>query len=664
MKTIYINGNSLTIEEYHLIVKEQAIVALDEDVKKRVKKSADYLEDIFNNNKIMYGITTGVGAFKDKIISGKANQKLQENIIMAHLVGVGEHFSRQVVRGAMLIKANSVAKGYHGVRVSILETLLALLNNQVHPVVPQKGSVGATGDLIPGAYIIEVMIGRGKAEYKGQILDAAQTLQEIGISPVQLNTREGKALTVGTSVMTAVAALNVYEAHKILKVADIAAALSTEGMKCITEALDPRIQETRPFHGQINTAENCKKLLVGSELIWYTNKDLFEILEKIAKEISVPEFDTALKGLKSQKSYTEIYNFLIMVNEDLITNQQIKVSFSKLKTVAGSIQNIFQARSIIQETKDITEKIADTALIELGQCLKQYLDHMIGFCELIQRLLDVNELKKDQLEQKIGRTRIAILINSLFQLPKGPESYTIRCIPQVSGPAKDAWNFIKEYVEIEMNCANDFTQVFPEADVCLTGGNFHGQTIAMAMDFLKIAVAALGSISERRVFKMLDRRLNEILPANLLSRKSSESGLNLGLTYIQFTAAALVSENKILCHPAAADSIPTASNSGDHVSMGTIAARKAQELIENLWYILAIEFICACQGIDLRFEEFDCKLKLGNGTGIAYTEFRKGINKLEEDGIEIGLEIEKAKKMIRSEQFIQRIEDSVGVIAI
>ncbi|MEM3731779.1 MAG: histidine ammonia-lyase [Candidatus Bathyarchaeia archaeon] len=502
MHEIQINGETLTIEDVVKVAREKTRVALSEEAKRRVKKSREILEKLVRENRVIYGLNTGFGALSDKKILPEEEKQLQINLIRSHSTGVGKSLPTDVVRATMLLRANTLAKGYSGIKLETLETLVEMLNKGVHPIIPEKGSVGASGDLPPLSHMTLALIGEGKAEYKGQIMSGREAMEKAGIKPVQLDFKEGIALNNGTQIMTAIAALSVYDAEKLIKTAEIAAALTLEALQGIAEALNEKIHSVRPHEGQITTANNIRKLVSGSKLI------------------------------------------------------------------------------------------------QTG-------------------------------EEALSKRR----------LPHDP--YSLRCIPQVLGAARDAINFVKKIVEVEINSATDNPLIFPEDETCISGGNFHGQPISMAMDFLGIALTMVGNMSERRIARLLDEKLNNGLPAFLI-HPSAKAGLNSGLMTIQYTAAALASENKVLSHPSCVDSIPTSANFEDFVSMGVTAAQKAKQILENVEYIIAIELICAAQAIDLREPE-----KLGKGTKKAYMELRKVVPVLKEDRV-LSEDIEKVKQAIHT----------------
>lgn len=414
----------------------------------------------------------------------------------------------------MLLRANTLAKGYSGVRLETLQTLVDMVNKGVHPVIPAKGSVGASGDLAPLSHMILVLMGEGEAEYKGKIVSGKEAMEKAGLKPIQLQFKEGIGLNNGTQLMTAMAALVVYDAENLVRTAETAAALSLEALLGVSDAFDERIHEVRPHAGQIATAGNIRGLIKGSRLV---------------------------------------------------------------QTGAEAMQRISR--------------------------------------------------------------------------PHDP--YSLRCTPQVLGTARDALAYARRVVEIEINSATDNPLVFPEEEACLSGGNFHGQPISLAMDVVSMALTMVGNISERRTARLLDEKLSNGLPAFLVP-SGAKPGLNSGLMTAQYTAAALASENKILAHPACVDSIPTSANFEDFVSMGDTAAQKALQILENTEYIVAAELLCAAQAAEFRGPE-----KLGKGTRIAYATIRKSVPSLREDRV-LSKDIEKIRQTVRENRIIGDIEKTLG----
>ncbi len=477
MTRIIITGNTITLDQLAGVCRDYDQVELSDYAKQKIIESRKVVDEFVENEDVVYGITTGFGKFSDVTISKEESKTLQENLIISHAVGAGKPFDTEIVRGIMLLRINNLAKGYSGARLETIQTMIEMLNKRVHPIVPEKGSLGASGDLAPLSHMVLPMIGLGRAEYMGQVMPGKEAMEKAGITVVNLTAKEGLALINGTQVMTAVGALTLYDSLSILKTADIAAALSFEAQEGIVDALDHRLHEIRPHKGQMETAKTLLQLLAGSQM----------------------------------------------------TTRQ-------------------------------------------------------------------------------GEIRVQ-------------DAYSLRCVPQVHGASKDAIEYVKEKVETEINSVTDNPIIFPETKEGISGGNFHGQPMALAFDFLGIALAELANISERRIERLVNPALSG-LPAFLVEH----GGLNSGFMIVQYSAAALVSENKILAHPASVDSIPSSANQEDHVSMGTIAARKAREIMENVRRVLAMEILCACQGIDLRGNR-----GLGEGTGIVYREVRKVIPMLKKD---------------------------------
>ena len=506
MTMIQINGNDLTLEQIVKVARKGYKVELTKEAEERVLKSRSIVDEIVDTNKVIYGITTGFGKFSDVTISGEDCKRLQRNLIISHACGTGRSFSNEIVKTIMLLRANALAKGYSGIRLSTLKTLIEMINKNINPIIPEKGSLGASGDLAPLSHMVLPMLGEGEAEFNGKILPGKEAMLKAGLEIVELTAKEGLALINGTQVMTAVGALAVYDSINLLKISDIAAALSLEALRGIRNAFDPRIHVLRPHTGQMQTAKNILNLTQGSTFI---------------------------------------------------TSQ--------------------------------------------------------------------------------GEIRVQ-------------DAYSLRCVPQVHGASKDALEYIKSKVEIEINSVTDNPIVTLEGDV-ISGGNFHGQPMAISFDFLGIAMAEMASISERRLERLINYQLND-LPAFLVK----EGGLNSGFMITQYAAAALVSENKILAHPASVDSIPSSANQEDHVSMGTIAARKGRDIIENVQRVLATEILAACQAIDFR-EGFT----LGIGTKEAYRVVRENVEFMERDVV-MYIELDKVTNLIKDNSIVECVEQKVKVV--
>ena len=451
LETVSIDGNNLTLEQVVAVARSHAPVALHTTGRANILRSRRVVEQILKENRIVYGVTTGFGQFCDTMVSPEDSGALQRNLIISHAAGVGEPLPREAVRAIMLLRANSLAKGYSGIRLTTVQLLLNMLNKGIHPVVPCKGSVGASGDLVPLAHIALAMIGLGEVEYRGHIMPAPEALRLARLKPVALTAKEGLALINGTQYMSALGSLAVYDALRLLKTACIAACLSFEALEGIPDAFDHRIQAARPHCGQVAIAGVMRRLLAGSDLL-------------------------------TRKKHRRVQ-----------------------------------------------------------------------------------------------------------------DAYTLRCIPQVLGASLDAINYVKQVLEIEINSATDNPLIFPDTGDVISGGNFHGQPLALALDFLALAVSELGSISERRIERMVNPALSGLPPF-----LTEHGGLNSGMMILQYAAAALASENKVLAHPASVDSIPTSGCQEDHVSMGSIAARKAGAIIENVSWIIAGELLAGAQALDFQ----------------------------------------------------------------
>lgn len=508
---LLIGNKKLTLEDLINVTRNGYEVKISEEAKEKVSIARKLVDDYVEEGKISYGITTGFGKFSDSIISKEETATLQRNLIISHACGVGNPLPVDQVRGIMLLRVNNLVQGHSGIRQKVLDLLVEMINKGVTPYIPEKGSLGASGDLAPLSHMVLVMLGLGKAYYKGELYEGEEALKKVRIKPIKtLSSKEGLALINGTQVMTSIGAHTVYDAINLMKHLDIAASLSMEALNGIICAFDPRIQEVRGHLGQINTAKNINKILKNSTSI-----------------------------------------------------------------------------------------------------------------------------------TKQGELRVQ-------------DPYSLRCTPQVHGASKDTLNYVKEKVEIEMNAVTDNPIIFPMANEVLSGGNFHGQPMALPFDFLGIALAEMANISERRLERLVNPSLNNGLPAFLVEN----GGLNSGFMIVQYSAASLVSENKVLAHPASVDSIPSSANQEDHVSMGTIAARKANEILGNVRKVVAMEILTACQGIDLR----DIK-RLGKGTNEAHTLVREIVDFYDKDRV-MYIDIEKVEELIKTNRVVEKVEENVGKLKI
>lgn len=472
VKMFTINNQPISIEDLVSIARNHIPVSLSETTKKRIISTRKIVDNAVANNEVLYGITTGFGAFKNTTINKSQTEKLQENLILSHATGVGNFLPTEVVRGIIFLMINSLSKGNSGVKLETVETFVKMLNKGVHPLVPEKGSVGSSGDLAPSAHVTLVLIGKGEAEYQGKQMSGTRAMKKAGITPVKLSSKEGLAIINNTSTMASIASLTLHDAYALIGSADVATALSLQALMGTNKAYDKRIHAIKPHKGQIETANNLLSLLESSTFI----------------------------------------------------------------------------------------------------------------------------------------------DNSRIQ-----EAYSFRCVPQIHGGIREALAYATKVVTTEINSVTDNPLIFEgNKPTVISGGNFHGESVAIAMDTAGIAISEIGNVSDRRIASLIDPSTNNGLPAFLVIK----GGLNSGLMIPQYTTAALASENKILAHPASVDSIPTSANIEDHVSMGTIAARKAREILENVKSIIAIELMTSSQAIDIRLIK-NPKLKLSRPTKKVFTKVRK-----------------------------------------
>ena len=526
---LVLDGQSLTIAQVVRVAQAAPgtlHLRLDDAAQARVRRAQAAVEQIIAQEQVVYGITTGFGAFKNIFISPEQTTQLQRNILMSHAVGVGAPFPTNVVRAMMLIRANTLALGHSGVRPQVIEFLLRLLERGVHPVVPRQGSLGASGDLAPLAHVSLVLIGLGEAEVQGEILPGAAALARVGLAPLTLQAKEGLALTNGTGLMAALGCLAVAEAENAARVADIAGCLSLEALHGTTRAFDARIHAARPHPRQVECAARLRELLTGSE------------------------FTRDRPGV---------------LGED--------------RQPAPSADFVPPHRHTPVDPQD---------------------------------------------------------------------AYTLRCIPQVHGACEDAIKYARWVVEIELNSATDNPLIFVDEasgavdNPCLTPRRF--MPLAIAFDYLGLALTELGNMSERRLSRLLDADSNgHVLPPFL----TADGGLNSGFMLVQYTAAALCSENKALVHPASADTIPTSANVEDHVSNGPIAGRQARRILRNLETILAMELLAASQGIDFRRQVLGPDTRLGQGTAPVYELVRTQVPFVTTDVVMYPL-IETARQLVIS----------------
>lgn len=505
-----LNGSTLTVGDiYETATQFHQKIRLAPSAAKAMQRSRALVEEWLANNEVIYGVTTGFGEFANVRIPFDKIEKLQHNLIVSHAAGAGDPLPYDVVRAMMILRINALAKGFSGIRPSTVEFIVKFFNAGLIPVVPSQGSVGSSGDLVQLAHLVLTMMGYGKIynSTTGSIGSAKQLLSKYKLTPLRLTAKEGLALINGTQMMTAFASLIIHESLQLMKLADVACAMSVEALKGTDTAFDRRIHELRPYKGQRDSAANLRKLMKGSAI---------------------------------RESHRH--------NDDRVQ-----------------------------------------------------------------------------------------------------DAYSLRCAPQVHGASRDALEYVASKVQIEVNSANDNPLIFPKEKEHLEGGNFHGQPMALAMDFAAIALSELANISERRTERMVNGALSR-LPRFL----TTNGGLNSGLMIAQYTAASLVSENKVLAHPASVDSIPTSANQEDHNSMGSIAAQKCWRILKNAQTVLAIEMMTAAQGID-----FHAPLVCGKGTGAAYSIIRSAVPHLTEDRI-LHYDIQKILHLVQNNRILFAVEHAIS----
>lgn len=494
-----IHGDRLRLEDIGRVAGEEAPrLLLDEGARERVEAARAFVDRIVAEGRVVYGLTTGFGALSEVVVPRDRIRELQVNLIRSHAGGVGDPLPEPEVRAITLLRANVLALGHSGVRPEVIELLLELLNRRVHPVIPERGSVGASGDLAPLSHLALVLIGEGDAFFGGERLPGVEALRRAGLEPLTLEAKEGLALNNGTQAQTGVGALALLAAERAVETAEVAGAMSLEGLRGTPDAFDEAIQRVRPHPGQATSAARLRALLAGSE---------------------------------------------------------------------------------IRES------------------------HRHGD-------------------------------------PRVQDAYSLRCMPQVHGAARQAFAFARQVLEIEANSATDNPLIFADEERVLSGGNFHGQPVAQVLDVVAMACADLASISERRIARLVDPTLSG-LPAFL----TRDPGVSSGLMMAQIVAASLITELKLRANPASADSVPTDNNKEDHVSMGMASALKLRESVRMLETVLAIELLTAAQAL-----EYLKPLRPGRGVEAAYERVRACVPPLEDDRV-LAPDIAAMEALVRSGAF-------------
>jgi histidine ammonia-lyase len=505
---LVLTGEDLTVEGVWDVAVHGAEAAIAEEAKERMRAARELVESIHGEH--TYGVNTGFGRFVSAHIPEELTEELQLRLLRSHACGVGEPYPDDIVRAAMLLRANALAKGYSGARGELVELLVECLNRGVLPVVPARGSVGASGDLAPLAHLALPLVGEGEALVDGERLDGASALRRVDLEPIRLVSKEGLSLVNGTQFMAAMAALGLVRARRLATTADLVCALSLEALQGSRTSFAPAVHRSRPFKGQLASAANVWLLLEGS------------------------------------------------------------------------------------------------AIIESHR-----------WCDKVQ------------------------------------DAYALRCAAQVHGACRDLLDYVAATVAIELNAATDNPLVLVEEGEIVSAGNFHGQPLAFALDALALAVAELANISERRTERLVNPSLSDGLPPFLVE----EGGLNSGFMIPQYVAAALVSENKVLAHPASVDSIPTSAGQEDHVSMGNAAGLKALRVLDNVERTLAIELLAGTQGV-----EFLAPLRPGAGVAAVH-DFVRTLSERLVDDRSLSADIERVADAVRSGEVVAAAESAVGALA-
>jgi len=507
-ETCVLTGDSLAVEDVWRVAVERAPVTLGEAARGKMRAARELVERVaYGLEEHTYGVNTGFGRFHTVSIPAAHTEELQVRLLRSHACGVGEPYPDEIVRAAMLLRANALAEGHSGARVETVELLVECLNRGIVPYVPSRGSVGASGDLAPLAHLALPLIGEGEAWYEGELLSGGDALARAGLEPTRLEAKEGLSLINGTQFMAAYGALGLVRARRLARVADLACALSVEALQGSRASFMAAIHRLRPLKGQVDSAENLHRLL------------------------------------------------------------------------------------------------EDSAVIESHR-----------WCDKVQ------------------------------------DAYSLRCAPQVHGASRDLLDYVGYTVSVELNAATDNPLVLVDEEMLVSNGNFHGQPLAFALDALAMAVAELGSISERRTERLVNPNLSDGLPAFL----TADGGLNSGFMIPQYVAAALVSENKVLAHPASVDTIPTSAGQEDHVSMGNASGLKAWTVLGNAERTLAIELLAGAQAV-----EFLAPLQPGVGGRATRAYVRTLSGRLEADR-PLGGDIERVAEAIRDGSALRAIEAEVG----
>jgi histidine ammonia-lyase len=507
---VTIDGDSLALDDVVAVAREHASVRLADEARENIQAARDHVEDLLATDETVYGVTTGLGELKNVRIDAEDTRELQENLLASHACGVGEPLEDEVVRAMMLLRANALAKGYSGVRARVVETLLAMLDADLVPVVPRKGSVGSSGDLVPLAHMARPLTGEGRVRTPEGEQDADETLAEHGIEALTLEAKEGLALINGTQLQTAIAALLVHDARRAVATACVTGAMSVEGLRASRWPFDERLTDVRPHAGARRAAETLDLLLEDS--------------------------------------------------------------------------------GIMRSHRD---------------------------CDKVQ------------------------------------DPYSFRCMPQVHGAVLDAVDHLAEVVEVELNSVTDNPVIYPDDELVISGGNFHGEPIGQPVAYVTSCLAKLAQASERRTTQLLQGEDVE-LPAFL----TTGGGVNSGLMIPQYVSASLVNENQALAHPVVADTVPTSGNQEDVNAMGAAQALHARQVLANLETVLAVEALTAAQAID-----FHAPIQPGIGVQAAHDQVREEVDTLDGDRV-LRPDILAVQQMVRSGRLAEAARETTGPLPV
>jgi histidine ammonia-lyase len=690
-----LTGRDLTVNDVVAVARHRRRVEIAPAARNRIRCCRAMVEVLLSRDEIVYGLTTGFGRLRDVVIPPEQTKTLQFNLIRSHACGVGDPFPEDVVRAAILLRINTLCRGNSGIRIETVEQLVRMLNDDLYPLIPQKGSVGASGDLAPLSHLGLVLIGDPEGRFyprarrrdpvsvvrravfedfaplpaTSEELEACAAREGWSFRPVELEAKEGLALNNGTQVMTAVGCLTLYDAFFTLRFAELAAAMSVEAQRGMREGLDPKIHQVRSHSFQEDVAARVRAYLDDSQILGF-------------------HLNSACL-YRARHHFLEALDHLHQVAEEL--HQARLAPDEAVPQVICAIEEFLERTTLLNPVNFpaylVSSKVEDlSALPDRVQVdvFNQWLTPVRQGAIEILKQVQGDAFPRVSATNKVRNALIGAIDQLQLAVPDMPmiqDDYSFRCLSQVIACAYRALDHVAEAHRVEINSANDNPLLFPpepepgldlwcvqveaadedpaaiyahwlarspeSIEECrrnvISGGNFHGQPIAVAMDYLSIALAEIASIAERRVAHLVDAHHSRGLPPFLID----SSGLNSGFMLPQYTAAALVSENKVLCHPASIDSIPTCANVEDHVSMGTFAARKAAEVVGNVRTVVAIEVLAAYQG--LKFRE-----PLLPGTRlrkVVETLRGKGVERYEDDRV-IAPDIRRVEELLGDADFV------------